>query len=242
MHIQTELPGVSMEKTMRFHFRFLELGISRSDIISLLSESNGLLPGLFLDYIDEIIGLADEGCRASGYVRICSKTHLDWQNSTLTIENEKFQISRTIASQIKESTNIAVFVCTAGSFLEDYARQQMRIGNYPEAFIADHLGSLVVETAMDNIQKQLETDLLKENLRITNRFSPGYCGWNVSEQHKLFKLIPEGECGIHLTGSALMQPIKSISGIIGIGERVKLKKYSCNLCNMQECNYRGKKQ
>jgi len=242
MHIQTELPGVFMEKTMRFHFRFSELGISKADVINLLSESNGLLPGLFLDYIDEIIGLADEGCRISGYVRIYSKIELDSESSILTIEDKEFQVSKIIAGQIKESTQIAVFVCTAGSFLEDYARQQMRTGNYPEAFIADHLGSFVVETAMNNIQEQLRVGLLNENLRITNRFSPGYCGWNVSGQHNLFKLIPEGECGIHLTSSALMQPIKSISGIIGIGERVKQKEYFCHLCNMQGCIYRDRKK
>jgi cobalamin-dependent methionine synthase I len=118
----------------------------------------------------------------------------------------------------------------------------MRIGNYPEAFIADHMGSLVVETAMDNIQKQLREDLLNESLSITNRFSPGYCGWNVSEQHKLFKLIPAEECDIRLTESALMQPIKSISGIIGIGEGVKFKHYSCNHCSITGCKFRGRKK
>ncbi len=239
MGIHPEWKPVSMGKSL--HFRYPELGISKLGIIETLSKSNGKLPDLFLDYIDKIVQLADEGCRTSGYVRICSKTQLDRNNSILIIEDEKFQIRKTIANQIKGSTQIAVFVCTAGSFLEDYARHHMRIGNYPEAFIADHLGSLAVETTMDKIQEQLKSDLLSENLKITNRFSPGYCGWNVIEQHKLFKLIPEGECGIHLTGSALMQPIKSISGIIGLGERVKQKNYACNLCNMQGCIYRGMK-
>lgn len=242
MDIQPELKSDSMEKSMVFHFRFSDLDISKPAIIENFAESNGRLPDLFLHYIDEVVRLAEEGCRVSGYVRLSSNPQLDWQNSTLTVENVRFQISRIIAGQIKELTKIAVFVCTAGSFLEDYASQQMRIGNYPEAFIADHLGSLVVETAVDNIQEQLRIDLLNEDLKITNRFSPGYCGWNVSEQHKLFKLIPEGECGIHLTDSALMQPIKSISGIFGIGERVIFKQYACNLCNIQECIYRGRKK
>jgi uncharacterized Fe-S cluster-containing MiaB family protein len=170
MDIQPELKSDSTHKSMVFHFRFSELGISKPDIIENFSESNGRLPDLFLHYIDEVVCLADEGCRGSAYVWLCSNTQLDLQNNTLTIENVQFQINRIIAGQIRELTKIAVFVCTAGSFLEDYASQQMRIGNYPEAFIADHLGSLVVETAMDNIQEQLRTDLLREDLKITNRF------------------------------------------------------------------------
>jgi cobalamin-dependent methionine synthase I len=242
MEVVPELKSGQQEKPMRFDFRFSELKISKSQIIEALSESNGLLPGLFLDYIDEIVLLAEEGCQVSGYVRICSETKLNGQSGTLEINDEEFQISRIIAAQIQGSTNIAVFVCTAGSFLEEYARQQMKLGNYPEAFIADHMGSLVVETAIDKIQGLLGNELLTKKLKITNRFSPGYCGWNVSEQHKLFKLLPTGECGIRLTDSSLMQPIKSISGIIGIGEGVKYKQYACNLCNMKECIYRRRKK
>ncbi|MCK7538940.1 MAG: hypothetical protein MZV63_52410 [Marinilabiliales bacterium] len=47
---------------------------------------------------------------------------------------------------------------------------------------------------------------------ITNRFSPGYCGWDVAEQHKLFSFFKDNFCGITLTESALMNPVKSVSG------------------------------
>jgi hypothetical protein len=72
-----ELKSGKQENPMRFHFHFSELKISKSDIIEALSESNGLLPDLFLDYIDEIVGLAEEGCQVSGMVRICSETKLN---------------------------------------------------------------------------------------------------------------------------------------------------------------------
>jgi hypothetical protein len=77
---------------------------------------------------------------------------------------------------------------------------------------------------------------LKE-LGISDRFSPGYCDWNVSEQHKLFNLLPESFCGIHLSESSLMNPIKSVSGIIGIGENLKQLGYQCYWCNDPNCIY-----
>lgn len=73
---------------------------------------------------------------------------------------------------------------------------------------------------------------------ITNRFSPGYCHWNVSDQHKLFSLFDEAPRGVTLTDSALMNPVKSISGVIGICENVKYKDYHCRLCKSKDCTYR----
>ncbi|MFZ0283319.1 MAG: vitamin B12 dependent-methionine synthase activation domain-containing protein, partial [Bacteroidales bacterium] len=62
------------------------------------------------------------------------------------------------------------------------------------------------------------------------------------EQHKLFQLIPKNYCGISLTPSALMDPMKSISGFIGIGADVRYNAYTCNLCDMKDCIYRKKKE
>jgi len=76
-------------------------------------------------------------------------------------------------------------------------------------------------------------------MNITNRYSPGYCGWNITGQKILFSLLPEYFCGIELTDTCLMLPIKSVSGIIGIGRDVKFNAYTRNLCDMQYCLYRN---
>ncbi|MHB8579979.1 MAG: vitamin B12 dependent-methionine synthase activation domain-containing protein [Ignavibacteriaceae bacterium] len=80
--------------------------------------------------------------------------------------------------------------------------------------------------------------MLKRGMKITNRYSPGYCNWNVSEQHLFFSLLPQNFCGITLTESSLMLPVKSISGIIGIGSNVKYSKYFCDKCGVKDCTYR----
>jgi len=68
-------------------------------------------------------------------------------------------------------------------------------------------------------------------------FSPGYCNWSMAEQQKLFSLLPPGFCGIQLSPSSLMHPIKSVSGIIGIGTSCKQKGYQCEWCNDKDCIY-----
>ena len=49
-------------------------------------------------------------------------------------------------------------------------------------------------------------------------------------------------CDIHLTDSCLMIPIKSISGVIGIGHNVRRRDYTCNLCGLNASCRRGRKQ
>ena len=50
-------------------------------------------------------------------------------------------------------------------------------------------------------------------------YSPGYCGWHVSGQHALFRALRPEAIGITLSESALMHPIKSVSGVLIAGSR-----------------------
>ena len=45
-------------------------------------------------------------------------------------------------------------------------------------------------------------------------YSPGYCGWHVSGQRRLFARLRPEEAGITLRPSHLMEPLKSVSGIL----------------------------
>ena len=104
--------------------------------------------------------------------------------------------------------------------------------------ITDALGSLTVENAMDKIQSRLADDMLADGLHISNRYSPGYCNWPLREQKTLFELIGNNPTGITLSDSCLMYPTKSVSGIIGIGPRMRRLEYGCPACDNKGCVYR----
>jgi hypothetical protein len=110
--------------------------------------------------------------------------------------------------------------------------------DFLKGYIYDIIGSEIVEAAADLMQADLKNIMSLSGFKITNRYSPGYCGWDVAEQHSLFELIPENYCGIHLTDSALMDPVKSISGFIGIGNDVRNNPYTCRMCKQDDCVYR----
>lgn len=150
-----------------------------------------------------------------------------------------------ILHQLKGSEALCWFVATAGQWYEDFQQRLMREGDMVRVYIANEIGSLIAEKTADLMELALEEQLTPKKLSHTNRFSPGYCQWAVNEQQQLFSLFdsarnPASTCGITLTPSNLMLPIKSVSGVIGIGHNVKKQDYQCHLCGLESC-YKRKK-
>ena len=161
---------------------------------------------------------------------------LDLEQYTLTIEGTTLSVGKIIARQLRGAEAYAFFVCTAGMDFEDYQRELMRKGDMVRVFIADALGSVIAEKAADRMEESLQMNIDKLGWKHTNRFSPGYCSWHVSQQQLLFPLFGTQEpCGVHLSDSSLMTPIKSVSGVIGVGPNVRHLDYTCGLCDFDKC-------
>ncbi len=146
-----------------------------------------------------------------------------------------FQMGRIIERQLRDSEAFALFVCTAGIEYEDFQQRLKMEGDLVRVFIADALGSVIAEHCADRMEETLQASIDKLHWHHTNRFSPGYCGWHVSQQQMLFPLFDGHTCGVSLTDSSLMLPIKSVSGIIGLGEKVRKMDYTCGLCDFKQC-------
>lgn len=150
----------------------------------------------------------------------------------------RFCTGKIIRNMLRHSEEYALFVVTAGPEPEELSRRLMKEGQYLEGLITDVVASAIVESAANQVEQQIMEMADSMDMKITNRYSPGYCSWHVSEQQKLFSLFPEDCCGINLSQSSLMSPIKSISGIIGMGKSVIYKDYTCEICPMKECVFR----
>ena len=152
-----------------------------------------------------------------------------------------FEMGNIILRQLRGSEAFALFVCTSGLEFEAYQQRLKEQGDMVRVFIADALGSVIAEKCADQMEKALQESIDKLGWMHTNRFSPGYCGWHVSQQQLLFPLFQGQTCGVKLTDSSLMIPIKSVSGIIGLGEKVRKLEYTCGLCDFKQCYKRKKK-
>ena len=151
-----------------------------------------------------------------------------------------FNMGGIIERQLRGSEAYACFVCTAGMEFEDWQQRLKKEDDMVCLFIADALGSVIAEKCADRMEEHLQRSIDKLGWHHTNRFSPGYCGWHVSEQQLLFPLFEGKTCGVRLTDSSLMVPIKSVSGLIGLGKEVRRLDYTCGLCDFKQCYKRIK--
>ena len=152
-----------------------------------------------------------------------------------------FDMGKIILHQLKGSEAYALFIATAGIEYESYLQRLKNEGDMVRVYIADALGSVIAEKTADMLETCLQESINKLGWHHTNRFSPGYCGWHVSQQQLLFPLFQGHTCGVRLTESSLMLPIKSVSGIIGLGKEVRRLDYTCGLCNFEKCYKRKRK-
>jgi len=225
-----------VNKTFKFDFKDLKLSVSQ--IEDAIGYKEGEDREIVTDLIAEILKESQEISNIKAQYNIFHGVKFDNDTKSVEINNISFHIKKIVFGQIKKSDSVAIFLCTAGEEIGIRSRKAMQERDLLRGYIYDVVGSEIVEAAADLMQNELEKAVISSGKKITNRYSPGYCGWDVAEQHKLFQLIPDNFCGIRLTESALMDPVKSVSGIIGIGENVKMNPYTCSLCDLKDCIYR----
>lgn len=225
-----------------FQYSFADLKITSSQVEEVLGYKDGEETEIVSVVIEEILKEAADICNIKAEFIIYPNIKFIDEDKSLDINNINFEIKKIISGQIKRSESIAVFLCTAGAEIGIRSRKCMQERDMLKGYLYDVVGSLIVEAAADLMQKELEDFAISSGMKISNRYSPGYCGWYVGEQHKLFQLVPDNFCGIQLTESALMDPVKSLSGIIGIGEKVRSNPHTCSLCDMKDCTYRKAKE
>jgi hypothetical protein len=220
-------------------YSFGDLTLDISYLSTMLGFPDGVLPEPFDQYVAEAIQEADSLCDIRGAFCFPEKSEFIANNSMILVDGVEFGIGKTIAKELRNATSAALFICTAGKGISERSQELLTGENPVLGYVFDVLGSMIVETATDQLQKEIRRMALTQGLSITNRYSPGYCKWSVADQHKLFSFFPPNCCGISLTNSALMHPIKSVSGMIGLGKEVKFREYTCDLCSQVECFHRN---
>lgn len=231
---------VELEKdTFEVSINFKDLSISKNEIISTLGYADGAIPEHFEEMIDDILFHLPEFCEIKSGYRLLDVKKPGDRNDGLFVGNKFFKLQMIVASQLRKSEKAALFLCTIGKAMETWSKKLSNEGDGALSYLVDTVASVTEEQAVDVLHDHIEMQMMKQGLKITNRYSPGYCDWSVSEQHLLFSFFPANFCGITLTESSLMVPIKSVSGIVGIGSGVKRVDYTCDTCGMKDCTYRA---
>lgn len=189
--------------------------------------------------LETVIERASEILACRGVIRLLDEATI--RKDHFVSGGIHFSCGRKITGQLNRASSLAVFACTAGAGVTAQYHEYMSDNDPLKAYFTDRLGSIAVEKTMDILQSEFGGLMKNEALQITNRYSPGYCGWPLTDQRFLFDLLSPEPCGITLTESSLMVPSKSISGVIGVGHEVRFTQHECRLCELEKCLYRKKR-
>ncbi len=144
-----------------------------------------------------------------------------------------------VAKFMSGADRVAVFAVTIGETISTRSTAMRRAGDAFGAWVMDAFGSWAAEAAADALMHRLQRRL-HAGEALTLRYSPGYCGMAMSQQKKLFALLNTSEIDVTLLPSLLMQPLKSISGLVGIGPQEKIgnDRSACDRCPQVDCHMR----
>jgi hypothetical protein len=114
--------------------------------------------------------------------------------------------------------HLSLFALTVGEPVCREITLLFERNDFAIAAMLDAAASAGAELAVEVITNR-HRDLLQSDGRLDSSsavlpFSPGYCGWHVSGQKKLFGRLKPEAIGIELSDSCLMQPLKSVSGVL----------------------------
>jgi hypothetical protein len=193
-----------------------------------------------LNLIDEFISQCKELVSPRAGYLLDDQVKFDVARVKTIVAGTELNTGKIVTTFLKKSNAVILFSCTCGDGVEKLSKKFMDERHGLEGFIVDLIGSELAESIAESLHNHIEEKLAAIGFGATNRFSPGYCNWPVSDQQKLFSLLNENNSGIQLTPSSLMLPIKSVSGIIGIGASVKRTNYKCRICKDENCIMREK--
>ncbi len=138
----------------------------------------------------------------------------------------------------EQASHLALFGATIGLQVSEKIAQLLEDGDLSMGYMLDSAASFCADKAAAAAEQFFLESLLQEgragDSTVVLNYSPGYCGWHISGQGKLFQYLKPQTIGITLNKSYLMMPIKSVSGVLVAGER-KIHAFKNNYPFCKEC-------
>lgn len=181
----------------------------------------------------------DNLCRAKGVIGEITSAQFE----AVYMGAGKNEADNPVAEIYPRSRYLALFTVTLGAELSSKVCELFKTNDFALAMMLDTLASEATEKAGVLTEKWYMKHLSEQDAKNSNlaavRYSPGYCGWHLSGQKRLFEYLKPEEIGVELNDSFLMLPMKSISGVVIIGD-LDIHKFDpaysfCRTCMAPSC-------
>lgn len=146
-----------------------------------------------------------------------------------------------IPSVFGNAKEIMVAVCTIGSRLEEEVKACFQGGEKTKGLLLDGMGTAAVDSLAQEACRIMSGIASERGYESSSALSPGMPGFPISEQHRLFAMLPARDIGVTLTASGMMVPRKSVSMVLGFGPAMRRwgQQEVCRRCILvNTCRYK----
>ncbi|MCC6419169.1 MAG: hypothetical protein IT429_13120 [Gemmataceae bacterium] len=215
--------------------------IDRDEVRRYLGYPKGARPaGRIEATLDHWIGAAADRAAPRAAYRVFRVADAGRRHLRLETPDGTVEFTGAIGEFLGPVTRVAVFIATAGPAVEQLAAELLRQGDALGGLVVNAVGSERAEAAEAAVIAELQVEADPAGVALTLPYSPGYCGMSITEQRKLFAALDGGRVGVSLSPDCLMTPLKSVSGLIGLGpaDPIRQQGSPCDRCTLHTCAMR----
>ncbi len=191
---------------------------------------------------DDAAALLDQTAAPVGLLATVTATEF-----AVVYEGEGRNESKTpVADVFPRADHLALFATTLGPEASKAVQRCFESNDFALAAMLDAMASAAADRAAELMEGRWAEVLHSRGWAPPDgavlRYSPGYCGWDVTGQQRLFARLAPASIGITLTDSCVMLPLKSVSGVL-IGGPLEIHRFptsypACSRCETRECRDR----
>ena len=143
-----------------------------------------------------------------------------------------------------EAHAVVLVAVSAGPECEEKARQLWKEEKPDEYFFLEMFGSAVVEHLITTTGARLCAWSEQRAMTVLPHYSPGYSGWDVADQTKLFQLIQRGfhrdvASRIQVLDTGMLKPKKSLLAVFGVTRHIDRVRSLAGLIPCENCSFPG---
>jgi hypothetical protein len=147
-----------------------------------------------------------------------------------------------------EASSVVLLAVSAGPECEELAQGHWSAEKPDEYFFTEIYGSAVVEALVAAANGQICAWADQRQMAALPHYSPGYTGWDVADQGKLWALLNRGVSRpfpgeLEVLSTGMLRPKKSLLALVGLTSRLDLARklrrlIPCENCSLEPCSYR----
>lgn len=148
-----------------------------------------------------------------------------------------------------KADHLALFALTMSHEVDLKIRELFETEDFALGAMVDSAASMATDRAVKIAENGFYSNLSKDSSGSPDlcvlSYSPGYCGWDITGQRRLFEFLKPEKIGITLNESFLMTPLKSVTGVlVAGGKKIHMFKNNfrfCRDCKDPTCQERMKR-